>query len=271
MKPFFLFILISSCCFGAQTKPAPTNTSSIRVVPVDPTPEADNVESFISFPKANQRVYQLPVEIQLKLIGYPIGNMSDFDRQKELINDSQGQSMRIIVDEYPYLSIYSSFVDGLDNNNIFYDQTLTKQVPYDLDRGMHVIRAFPVRSYGESLKGSNCFAASVFYIGSKDSSVDIDLSGPYLTYNEPQGRYPYRPGRPILLDFYLSNTELSRDGYKVQLTIDGHVERQLTSWVPYFLYGLSRGKHSIKLELLDGQNKLVPGIFNTVEKEIILY
>jgi hypothetical protein len=70
----------------------------------------------------------------------------------------------------------------------------------------------------------------------------------------------------VLLDFYITNCQLSKDGYKVRLTIDGSDQRILTNWVPYYLYGLSKGKHRIKLELLDEKNKVVPGAYATVER-----
>ncbi|NDB85948.1 MAG: hypothetical protein EB127_25100 [Alphaproteobacteria bacterium] len=63
---------------------------------------------------------------------------------------------------------------------------------------------------------------------------------------------------------------MSVDGYKVKLTIDGKIQRTLTSWKPYYIYGLKKGKHTFKLELLDPSNKVVPGSFNTVEKTIVI-
>jgi hypothetical protein len=69
------------------------------------------------------------------------------------------------------------------------------------------------------------------------------------------------------LDFLISNCELTPDGYKVRLTIDGNVHRTLTSWQPYYIYGLSKGKHTIRLELLNKEEK-VPGSFNDVTRTI---
>ncbi len=242
--------------------------SFIRVVPVPPTPEPDNVETVIIFPKEGQ-FYSPSTDLQIRLSGYPLGIISAFNRKSEIYNDENGQSMRVLIDNFPYISIYRSFIDSLDQNKIYFDQTLTQSVPFNLNSGVHIIRAFPVRSYGEGLKGSRAFTASIFYNG--DSRECFDLSAPFLTYNMPQGQIPYCRDQPILLDFYVNNAHLSRDGYKVRLTIDGRVERILIDWVPYYIYGLTPGTHVIRLELLDSQNQKVPGILNDVEKKVTVY
>jgi hypothetical protein len=78
-------------------------------------------------------------------------------------------------------------------------------------------------------------------------------------------------GRPILLDFYVSNTELSPDGYRVRLTVDGKVNRTLSFWQPYYIYGLKKGKHTVRLELLDPTGQLVPGMFNNVQQSFTVH
>ena len=133
---------------------------------------------------------------------------------------------------------------------------------------MHLLRAFPVRSYNESLKGRNTFLAIPFYVKSKQDNKEIDLSKPYLTYNQPVGKY--KAGRPVLLDFLIKNCQLTKDGYKVRLNIDGVHERLLTDWIPYYIYGLVKGTHKIHLELLSPQNTVVPGVFNNVWQEITI-
>lgn len=274
IKGLCALILTTFCsvCSAAEYEPRAANPSEVRLVPVQPTPQAENIEVFISFPEDQRIVRKTPIEVQLRLDGYPIGNESDFARKKEIYNDRQGQSVRVFIDDEPYFSIFESFIDTLDDNNIYYEQLLTKNIPFSLKAGTHVIRAFPVRSYGESLKDTGCFKASIFYFQNQNSNVfDVDLNQPFITYNEPQGKYPYKLNRPLLLDFYVTNLVLSKDGYKVRFTIDGQNQRILTDWVPYYIYGLRQGTHTFRLELLDPQNKKVPGIFNDVEKQVVLY
>jgi hypothetical protein len=137
---------------------------------------------------------------------------------------------------------------------------------------MHIIRTFPVRSYNESVKSERAFAASTFYYQTKKESAVMDLSKPYLTYNEPQGEYDYakKDMQPILLDFYLTHCDLSQDGYKVRLTIDNTDKRTLTAWQPYYIYGLGKGLHKVRLELLDPSNNVIPGPFNDVTRTIVV-
>ena len=92
------------------------------------------------------------------------------------------------------------------------------------------------------------------------------MEKPYLTYNEPSGRFTLKEEKPILLDFYVSNCILSKDGYKVRMTVDNKARRLLTNWTPYYLYGLKKGSHTIKLELLNGDGRIVEGPFSTFEK-----
>lgn len=237
MKLIALFL--SCLLFQSLEAAQPSSPSSIRVVPVAPTPESDNVRIFWTFPKESQIVSQ-PVQLQMRLDGYPLATTSDFARRNEVFDDPEGQSVRVIVDEYPPLSIYVSVIDGLDNNNIYYSQKLAKMVPYDLDNGTHLIRAFPVRSFGESLKNAGCFVATVFYTGG--FTFPIDLSAPFLTYNTPQGNLPY--GKPVLLDFIVSNTELSKDGYKILMTLDGKTENFDKFYPPLHLWLKSRRSYA---------------------------
>lgn len=254
-------------CSAQKNTPKP-NSSAIRIVPVRPTPEPDNVQLTITFPKEDQIVSGSGLTVQTQLIGYPVGTNSDFDRAREIYNDPNGQSLLVFVDNEHPIEIYKSFVDALDNNNLFYNLTLTTRIPFSLKEGEHVIRAFPDRSFGESLKGPGCYAARTFFVGQKKNNPKINLNAPYLTYNEPLETIRYRSDRPLLLDFYLHNVQLSRDGYKIRVTINGNVERTLTQWVPYYIYGLSVGKHTIELELIDSNNKLVPGLLNRVKRTI---
>ena len=269
MRRLLLALLLLSPILGfaAEFAPRRANPSLVRIVPVRPTPEPDNIQNRIVFPKGGQAVNN-PVGVQVQLRGFPIGIPSDFDRRKQIYNDPMGQSMLVVIDNEHPIEIYKSLVDSLDPNNLFFDLTLNTRLPYNLGEGMHVIRAFPDRSYGESLKSPGCYAVSVFYIGSRENNLDVDLNGPYLTYNEPLETLTYTETKPLLLDFYLSNVRLSKDGFKVKVTIDKDIVRVLTQWVPYYLYGLKRGKHTIQLQLIDENNEVVPGLFNDVTRTI---
>jgi len=256
---------ISSIC-GATIEG--DHATGIRVVPMKPTPEPDEVEVRFAFPLEGEVKTENPVKVQVRLEAYPLGFASDFPRAREIRDSNEGQALRIIVDGKQHFDINEAIDDVAENEEIDFDQILQTNIPFNLSEGTHILRAFPVRSFDESLKGPSSFAAMYFYFGKAENKPSIDLSTPYLTYNAPEGMF--KSGEPILLDFYLTNTQLSKDGYKVRLTIDGSDKRILTEWIPYFIYGLKKGSHKIKLELLDPQNKVLAPLFNDLEHTIVV-
>jgi len=263
MKYLAAWILASVSLLGADVEGV--RGSEVRVVPVDRTPEPDEVQTHIAFP-ANGDLYRAnPVTVQVRLEGYPLGYDSQFPREREIRNSGEGQALHILIDDKPFIAVDQAIDDTVDNDDMDFDQTIETDIPYNLKPGIHVVRIFPVRSFGESLKGDGCFEAKYFYVENQGTKT-VDLSRAYLTYNEPQGEFTTK--QPVLLDFYISNTQLSRDGYKVRLTIDGNDKRILTQWTPYYIYGLSRGTHTIRLDLLDSSNNIVPPLFDDTQKTI---
>ena len=264
--------LVCSTAFCAKLEEQAPNTKGIQVVPVEPSRDPDHVETRILYPKENELKTSTPVKGQIRVEGFPLGYDTEQPRSKEIWNDPNGQSLHIFIDNQPYFSVNEALLDALDDVEEYFDSTAEFEIPFKLQPGMHVIRVIPVRSYNESVKSERAFVASTFYYQERKESKQVDLSGPYLTYNEPQGEYDSR-GRnpqPILLDFYLTNCDLSVDGYKLRLTIDNDDVRTITAWQPYYIYGLKKGAHQIRLELLDPQNKLVPGVFNDVKRTITI-
>lgn len=264
--------LLSIVGFCAQMEDHAPNSKSIRVIPVEATRDPDYVNTYIRYPKDKEMRKSSPVKGQIRVEGAALGVDTDQPRKREIWNDSEGQSLHIFIDNQPYFSVNEALIDALDDMEDYFDSTAEFEIPFKLQPGMHVIRTFPVRSYNESFKSGGAFAASVFYFQEAKGNSDVDLSKPYLTYNEPQGEYDYdrKNLQPILLDFYVTNCELSRDGYKVRLTIDNDTQRILTSWQPYYIYGLKRGQHRIRLELLDPQNNYITGPFNDVTRTIVI-
>lgn len=269
MKASLSLFLIGIIGFvhAAEMEKGKVNRSDIRVMAVSPTTEPDEVNVIIVFPRDGQ-VKSSSMSMQVRLDGFPLRTDSDFPRRKEIFNDPEGQSLHVCIDNYPYFAENEAFIDALDDFDEYFEQMMKFSIPFKLAPGMHVARIFPVRSYNESLKGNNCFRSVTFYIDNKSHLLDVDLTKPYLTCNEPQGHYDFNNAEPVLLDFYLTNCELSKDGYKVKLIIDDTVERILTRWTPYYIYGLQKGKHSFRLQLMDKKNKIVPGMFNNVERVI---
>lgn len=272
MKILCCLLLSSALYSAALLEEQAPNQGQLQVIPMPPSPEPDRVYVRILYPKESEIEKSSPVKGQVHVRNYALGVDTELPRKSELWNDPEGQSVHIFIDNQPYFSLNEALIDALDDVETNFDQTADFIIPFKLEPGMHVVRAFPVRSYNESVKSMGAFASGVFYYQTKKTAPSVDLTAPYLTYNEPQGEYDYDPKRqqPILLDFYLTNCDLSKDGYKVRLTIDNKDKRILTSWVPYYIYGLGKGRHQIRLELIDLSNKPVAGPFNDVTRTIVV-
>ena len=249
---------------AVEFKEGSPNPNDVQIVPVDPTPEPNDVALRISYPKSGEIEKDQPVRGEMRLDWFPLGVNSDFPRKDELFKDNIGQSIHVFIDDHDYFEINEALFDAVDDHDDYFDQIAGFKIPFSLSPGAHIIRAFPCRSYGESLKDSKRFVSSVFYLDKK-GEIPADLKKPYLTYNEPQGIYPDE-NKPVLLDFYITNCSLSKDGYKVRVTIDNTNQRFLYSWTPYYIYGLKKGEHVVHLELINPQNIIVPGVFNDIKK-----
>lgn len=267
-------LLLSAVCSFSSIYPAveyqegESNLTNIQVVPVSATPEADDIALRIQYPTNDRVEKKLPIHVEMRIDWFPLGVEVDFHRREEIYNSNQGQSIHVFVDDQEYFIVNEALFDALDDHDEFFDQIAEFDLPGPLSPGLHVIRAFPCRSYGESLKKPGNFLASTFYFQTKTKQT-FDLKQPFLTYNEPQGTIQ-DAAKPVLLDFYISNCALSKDGYKVRITIDGKNQRFLYDWTPYYIYGLNTGKHEIHLELISPQNTPVPGPFNNVKRTFIL-
>jgi hypothetical protein len=248
-----------------------TTDDAVQVMPVYRAPESSTVVLALALPQQGDFYSSNPVWVQFRIDGYALGMNSPGQRGDELAQSDMGQTLHVVVDSEPYIAVKDNAIDPFNEEGYYYDTSYKFKLPFRLDDGMHTIRMFPARSYGESLKGENTYQAISFYVGSKKNRPEFDLSKPYLTYNEPTDQIYLTDKKPVLLDFYISNCELSPDGYKVRLTIDGKVKRTLSSWQPYYIYGLDRGKHTVRLQLIDRNGKIAPGAFNDVERTIRIH
>ena len=100
---------------------------------------------------------------------------------------------------------------------------------------------------------------------------DVDPTKPLLTYSRPKGENKGPDADPIMIDFWLSNAKLRGDGgeYRVRYIIDDDEPRFIDKWEPIWLSGWTNGPHSVRLELLDKDDKPVEnGGYNTTSRDI---
>ncbi len=186
---------------------------------------------------------------------YELGKQTGMSGIKTCANSAKGQHIHNIIDNQPYTALYD----------------LNAKVKAKND-GQHIVLSFLSRSYHESIKNKNAYTISSTITGASRTVIRYaqpDLTKPMLFYSRPKGEYTGSETDAVLLDFYLVNCDLSKNGYYVSAEVNGNTFK-LTKWCGYFMEGLPKGENTIKLRLLDKNGKLVDSPFNTSERKIIL-
>jgi len=161
--------------------------------------------------------------------------------------------VHVIIDNDPYMACYKP-------RTPFW-------IPKRLAPGMHTLRIFPSRSWHESLKQKDCYAAETFYVKDK-KGIPIDLTQPYLTYSRPKGDYSGAGAKQVMTDFYVSNCELGEGKYSAKITVDDTTSTVTKKWSPVLIHNLVPGKHTVKVTLIAPNGKPVEGIWNQTQRVI---
>ncbi|MDQ3033917.1 MAG: hypothetical protein M3Y87_15985 [Myxococcota bacterium] len=198
----------------------------------------------IAAPRANQVIRTGNVMVRLQVRNWDL-------------ESPQGPHVHLIVDNEPYIAI-RDVSQPLDVNAL-----VQEHLGHELAEGTHVIRMFPSRGHHESVKDPGAFGMVVFHYRTRTEGFEFDPAAPLLTYSRPKGCNPV--GERVLLDFYLTNTELAEDGNRVHWTIDGQ-SGDITQWAPHWIENLQEGEHDISLELRGPDGNPIPGAFNTTTR-----
>lgn len=181
---------------------------------------------------------------------FELGAQTEDAGENGLANSGKGQHIHAILNNEPYMAHYDPSFEE------------------ELDAGHYVLLSFLSRSYHESLKNPEAWELIQFNVGNSNEK-GIDLNAPHIFYSRPKGTYKGDDTNKLLLDFYLVNCTLSKEGYKVRATING-AEFMITDWSAYVVEGLEKGKVDLKLELLDRNNKTVDSPFNPTTRSVTL-
>lgn len=192
--------------------------------------------------KAGEFTFQFAVE------NYELMQQTPEAAERHCANSQKGQHIHFILNNAPYQAHYQP------------------EFKAELMEGNNVVLAFLSRSYHESIKQENAFILKNFPIG--ENVAPFDVTAKHLFYSRPKGTYEGADTKRILLDFFLVNTELSEEGYKVKAMIDDE-EFILNSWQPYFVEGLSMGEHAFRIQLIDANGEVVSGPFNDSGERVI--
>ena len=192
-------------------------------------------------------------KINYKVENFELTMHTEGHNSEHMANSGQGQHIHFILDNSPYSALYKP------------------EHEVKLKKGSeHYLLSFLSRSYHESLKEKNAFVLERFKINDKGAYEKLAVpTEPMLFYSRPKGEYKGMDTKAILLDFFVVNTTLAKDGYKVQVNVNGQ-DFMLDEWRPYQITGLPMGEHVIKLTLMDANGNAVSGENTSVERKITL-
>lgn len=159
------------------------------------------------------------------------------------------------ANELNYLvkGIQNYTIATIENNytlNYFSENTFKKEFLY----GNNVFLSFLTHRNKISVKTNKANVLKNVVIGDMESL--FNMKQPHLFYYLPQEN----TGDPIL-DFYLVNTSIAKNGNKVKVTIN-EVEFILEKWAAYRVEGVSKSVNTIRIQLIDNNGKLMEGPFN---------
>ena len=234
MRKYYIIILSALLAFSCDN-------NKIKISKVEGSPKYEDAELVL-----NELNSGSELEFSFDVKNYELGAQTEHEFQYSLANSKKGQHIHLIINNDPYSAHYTNkFKKKLDPDN-------------------GVILAFLSRSYHESVKNKNA------YIFTQYGDLEkIDLDKQYLFYSRPKGTYTGQDTKKLLLDFYLVNTTISKNGNKVRATINDE-EFLIDEWSPYYIEGLPKGEVKIKLELINSLGELIDSPFNPSIRTVIL-
>jgi len=187
----------------------------------------------------------------------------DFEVKLDVKNwkTEKGDShVHLILDDKPYKPIFDLKAPPLKLSELTGGDALAE--------GQHILVAFPSRANHESVKTPGALTFVSFFVGKKGDKVQ-DPTKPLLVYSRPKGEYKGDMANHVLVDFQIANTTLAPDKNHVHISvtgpgIEGDKSADATKFgPPFYLDNLQDGSYSVKLELLGGDGKVLPGPWNS--------
>ncbi|MGA7992878.1 MAG: hypothetical protein WCC53_15695 [Thermoanaerobaculia bacterium] len=220
----------------------PTGPVTLKIV----SPKADEVVAIPSPGGGQPAATGAAVEVRVELTGY------------ETFQDpatKAGQYVALMLDNIPTVFAYYDVAKPW----------VFRKVP----KGTHTLRAFPVRPWGESIKGDQAFASVTFHVGEKDGKNTNEAGAPILTVISPRGKVKSETGR-VLLDFNVTGCAVvdkdapTAAGCRVRYKIDTQPEVTLEKEESVWLENVTPGRHAWVVGITrDG--KIVPGPYTLVQ------
>lgn len=248
----------------ATTPPeAPAAPAKAPAPPITLTPGAASPD-----PAAPTPTVKLTTPTRDQVI--PANKAGEFGVKLDVKNwqTAKGSShVHLILDNKPYKAIYDT-KEAVRLNDLAGGEPLSE--------GMHVLVAFPSRANHESVKTKDALTVVPFWVGKKDAAAAKNdaTKKPMLIYSRPKGEYNGEMANHVLVDFQVANVTLAEGKEHVHVTVtgpgidkavEGHVEKFGT---PLYLDNLQNGSYTLKVELMDGTNKVIEGPWNSTTRTI---
>lgn len=213
----------------------------IKLTEVYNIPQFEDVST--SLEADNQR-FQLGMnKLEFKTELFNIGQITVDQDEHRVKNEEGGQYLNVIVNNGPPQKQFSNFIEA------------------DLKNGDNYFLCFLSRSYNASLKAPK--TSFLFNISASangcSSNTNVTDTVAYAIH-QPSGVYTGLEQEKILLDFYLKNVSIGANGNYAVVKIDA-VEFKITKWAPYWISGLSKGRHTIELEVFNKAGKKINSVF----------
>jgi len=257
----FLAFSMLGCKEGSKEKEADKQESAIETTEeaseitlekLEGSPAYETARLELISPDTSSKLTSGELNFEFDVQNYELGAQTEGSNANRLANSGKGQHIHFILNNQPY--------------SAHYEPEFQKEIP----DGVHHLVAFLSRSYHESVKNDNSVVVKKLQVGADATDTEsLDMDSPTLIYSRPKGEYAGKDTENLLLDFFVLNTTLSEGGNKVRATINDD-EFMISEWAPHIVKGLPMGEITIKLELLDENETLIPGPFNSVTRTVIL-
>lgn len=257
MKRLFLAAVfsISSQLFGEAL-----------VVPLHHTPFNDNIQLRLKVKHPIHRGDPLIVQYR----SFPLGVQTFSESLQGMRRNPNGSTIVVIFNAKDRISITDRDEVPMIEKKAYFEKELSKRLPrklkVDFQKGKVMVSIIALNAFNESIKMPGAMAVEVLDYENPpvpNKTFSEKLKMPYIHYIQPLGKFKYK--EPILLDFYLVNTEIAPAGNKVELYVDGRLITRLSRWTPYQLQNLEPGFHKIKLVLVSPDNTPLPLPFTPQE------
>ena len=171
--------------------------------------------------------------------------------------DSQyqkGSLIKVFVANYPTGQSWQGFELVINDGEPerFYESQIDYKLPVKkLRKGANLLKAYLVRSWGESLKNKEAFAYVPFFYDGGGLSW-VAPGRPIVTILSPRGEYKGEDAKKILFDFVVHTAGEKQKNWKVHYNLNGS-KLELSAGKAYYFYELVPGEYDLKVEAVNSR------------------